>query len=57
MLANDKLVALLGAEPHTHLNQAAQAALVDLGLTTVPTGAPLHEEVVISSIGGLCFMR
>lgn len=41
-LANDKLVALIGAEPHTPLNQAAQAALADLGLITVPTCAPLH---------------
>ena len=41
-LANDKLVALLGAEPHTPLNQAAQAALADLGSMTVPTGAPRH---------------
>lgn len=31
-LANDKLTALVGAEPHTPLAQAAQAALVDLGL-------------------------
>lgn len=31
-LANDKLTALIGAEPHTPLSQAAQAALADLGL-------------------------
>ena len=31
-LANDKLTAMLGAEPHTPLAQAAQAALADLGL-------------------------
>ena len=32
-LANDKLTALIGAEPHTPLAHAAQAALADLGLT------------------------
>lgn len=31
-LANDKLTALIGPEPHTPLAQAAQAALADLGL-------------------------
>lgn len=31
-LANDKLVALLGAEPHTSLDVAAQTALTTLGL-------------------------
>ena len=31
-LANDKLTALIGAEPFTPLSQAAQAAMVDLGL-------------------------
>ena len=31
-LANDKLTALIGAEPHTPLALAARAALVDLGL-------------------------
>ena len=31
-LANDKLVALIGAEPHTPLAQAARGALADLGL-------------------------
>ena len=29
-LADDKLIALLGAEPHTPLAQAVQASLVDL---------------------------
>lgn len=40
-LANDKLTALIGAEPHTPLSLAAQAALNDLGLT-----APLapHDQ-------------
>jgi nucleoside-diphosphate-sugar epimerase len=31
-LANDKLIALIGAEPHTPLSLAAQTALSDLGL-------------------------
>ena len=31
-LANDKLCALIGEEPHTSLGQAAQLALADLGL-------------------------
>lgn len=31
-LANDKLCALIGSEPHTTLTQAAQTALKDLGL-------------------------
>jgi nucleoside-diphosphate-sugar epimerase len=31
-LANDKLIALIGAEPHTPLSLAAQTALCDLGL-------------------------
>lgn len=39
-LANDKLLALLGSEPHTPLAQAAPAALVDLGLTSMLAGAP-----------------
>lgn len=33
-LANAKLLALIGSEPHTPLAQAAQTALVDLGLTS-----------------------
>ena len=33
-LANDKLTALIGAEPHAPLQLAARAALVDLGLLT-----------------------
>jgi nucleoside-diphosphate-sugar epimerase len=41
-LANDKLIALLGAEPRTPLNLAAKAALVDLGLMSEPMGAPRH---------------
>lgn len=36
-LANDKLLALIGAEPHTPLAVAAQAALGDLGLTAPAT--------------------
>ncbi|QTN30360.1 sugar nucleotide-binding protein [Rhodoferax sp. AJA081-3] len=35
-LANDKLTALIGPEPHTPLAQATQAALVDLGLIPGP---------------------
>lgn len=31
-LSNDKLTALIGVEPHTPLNEAAQAALTELGL-------------------------
>jgi len=34
-LANDKLTALIGPEPHTPLAQAAQTALADLGLTVL----------------------
>lgn len=41
-LANDALTALIGAEPHTPLPQAAQAALVDLGLLVAPTPADLQ---------------
>jgi nucleoside-diphosphate-sugar epimerase len=41
-LANEKLLALLGSEPHTPLAQAAQNALVDLGFKSVLTGAPRH---------------
>ncbi len=42
-LANDKLTALIGPEPHTPLPVAAQQALADLGLlagTSVPGPAP-----------------
>ena len=39
-LANDKLTALIGAEPHTPLTAAALATLVDLGLVAVPSVAP-----------------
>jgi nucleoside-diphosphate-sugar epimerase len=42
VLANDKLLALLGSEPHTPLAHAAQTALVDLGLTSVQTGGPRY---------------
>jgi hypothetical protein len=31
-LANDKLITLIGAEPHTPMDMAAQAALADLGM-------------------------
>ena len=33
-LANDKLTALIGPEPHTPLGLAAQTALADLGFTS-----------------------
>jgi nucleoside-diphosphate-sugar epimerase len=36
-LANEKLTALIGPEPHTALVQAAEAALVDLGLMAAST--------------------
>ena len=40
-LANDKLTALIGTEPHTPLPQAVYAALVDLGLLPAsPSSAP-----------------
>ncbi len=44
-LANDKLTALIGAEPHTPLPQAAQAALADLGVlpATSPTRTAKSE--------------
>lgn len=35
-LANDRLTALIGAEPHTPLSLAAQTALCDLGLMAAP---------------------
>lgn len=35
-LANDKLCALIGKEPHTPLAQAVEQALADLGLLAVP---------------------
>ncbi len=41
-LANDKLLTLLGSEPHTPLAHAAQNALVDLGFKSALTGAPRH---------------
>jgi nucleoside-diphosphate-sugar epimerase len=41
-LANDKLLALLGAEPRTPLNLAARSALVDLGLMPIQACAPRH---------------
>lgn len=36
-LANDKLTALIGPEPHTPLGLAAQTALADLGFTSAAT--------------------
>lgn len=41
-LANEKLLALLGHEPHTPLPQAVHAALDDLGLLAPATGARLQ---------------
>lgn len=38
-LANDRLLALLGREPHTPIAQAAQNALEDLGFESVLTGS------------------
>lgn len=38
ILANDKLVALLGAEPHTPLEQAACNALLESGMLASPLG-------------------
>ena len=38
-LANDKLVAVIGPEPHTPLVQAANAAMLDLGLLNVSNHA------------------
>ena len=53
-LANDKLTALIGAEPHTPLALAAQTALADLGLITAALaaqlrhpGAPLAQPAVL----------
>ena len=44
-LANDKLTALIGAEPHTPLGLATQAALADLGLMApMPLRALAHGE-------------
>ena len=40
-LANDKLTALLGTEPHTPLAQAVQASLDELGLLGSDRGAGL----------------
>ncbi len=37
-LANDKLCALIGTEPHTPLMQAVEQSLADLGLMTAPAG-------------------
>ncbi len=42
-LANDKLTALIGPEPHTPLGLAAQTALADLGLTSA--AATSHAAV------------
>lgn len=41
-LANDKLTALLGAEPHTPLAQAVQATMADLGL--IKPAAPRRAQ-------------
>ena len=44
-LANDKLTALMGPEPHTPLAQAAQTALADLGLlAAVPHRDPVAGQ-------------
>jgi nucleoside-diphosphate-sugar epimerase len=44
-LANEKLTALIGPEPHTPLAQAAQTALVDLGLmAATPLRAVAHGQ-------------
>jgi hypothetical protein len=42
-LANDRLTALIGAEPHRPLALAAQAALADLGFLdrSKPTAVPV----------------
>jgi hypothetical protein len=42
LLANDKLLALLGSEPHTPLAHAALTALEDLGVMSVQTGDPRY---------------
>lgn len=47
-LANDKLVALLGAEPHTPLAQAAQTALADLGYLERPRSARRVPGVLVA---------
>ena len=41
-LANDKLLALLGTEPHTRLPLAARTALADLGQTALTAEVPRH---------------
>jgi nucleoside-diphosphate-sugar epimerase len=47
-LANDKLTALIGAEPHTPLAHAVQATLADLGLVTVPhIATPMAASVKV----------
>jgi nucleoside-diphosphate-sugar epimerase len=43
-LDNSKLVALLGAEPHTPLAQAAAMALQDLGLAVAPQQDSVHAR-------------
>ena len=47
-LANDKLTALIGTEPHTPLTHAVLASLVDLGLVaTPPVASPLAASVKV----------
>ncbi|TAM38023.1 MAG: epimerase [Burkholderiaceae bacterium] len=46
-LANDRLTALIGAEPHTPLALAAQAALADLGLTA-PLQPPARRPAAMA---------
>ena len=43
-LANDKLIALLGTEPHTTLTQAVQASLVDLRWINTPAPRRAQTE-------------
>ncbi len=50
-LGNDKLLALLGNEPRTPFNRAAQTALVDLGLMSTSNGAPRHVAAEFHQFG------
>jgi hypothetical protein len=50
-LANDALTALIGAEPHTPLPQAAHAALVDLGLLEAPAPVAPQTTTAIQPSG------
>jgi hypothetical protein len=48
-LANDKLVALIGPEPHTPLPQAVQAALTDLGLiASLHPNTQKHPQIPVT---------